>query len=306
MNNFPVLVDNDILAEQLQSFGIKPEGLNKFLYKTGAVLAGGAVTHYLWNKHSHASVRQPPENSDLDFWVYSPTLAAVGEECSDSFHMRRAYHNLVQEQLQMYFPEFEELPWHLPHEQMLAYIDMVERFRVQGHALISVKWYKNKTTGRTINLIFISQPVAKAVANFDLPLCRALIMGTAGTHMLCTAQCQAIADIKDRRLTVLPISPEPLRLQERIKKYINRYGLIPRGEFSITIQSQYEAHLTSVVVNYDTTVADLKKKIETKIGASPENWNLLTSVGEKLLDMDRPLHSFGLKNGEILRLLRSA
>lgn len=226
-------VEYNIIAPQLAAFGITPMNLNAFLYKTSAVLGGGAVTHYLYNKYTNTSLEQQ-EKSDLDFWIYDPMYWDFDDTTKtyniEALHSSRAYRNLIISQLLESFPGFIELKKDLPLLiEQLYYNGMIDRFRVHGGAYISVKWFINNSTGKTINLIFTSQVVSKVVANFDLPICRALIYGSSVPElMLCQANEQTIKDIQEKQLTIPSIIPEPPNYLSRIKKYIDRYGLVPR------------------------------------------------------------------------------
>jgi hypothetical protein len=240
-------VEYNIIAPQLAAFGITPINLNAFLYKTSAVLGGGAVTHYLYNKYTNTSLEQQ-EKSDLDFWIYDPMYWDFDNTTKtynlEAFHSSRAYRTLIISQLLESFPGFIETKKDLQIEQQY-YNDMIERFRVQGGTYISVKWFINNSTGRTINLIFTSQLVSKVVANFDLPICRALIYGSSVPElMLCQANEQTIKDIQEKQLTIPSVIPEPPNYRSRIKKYIDRYGLVPRETNTIGVTEKIETTLT--------------------------------------------------------------
>lgn len=219
-------VEYNIIGPQLAAFGITPINLNAFLYKTSAVLGGGAVTHYLYNKYTNTSLEQQ-EKSDLDFWIYDPMTWNFDD--TEALHSSRAYRALIISQLLKSFPGFIETKTKRTSDELQYYNDMIKRFYVQGGTYISVKWFINNSTGRTINLIFTSQNISKTVANFDLPICRAMIYGSSSPDlMLCQANEQTIKDIKEKQLTIPSIIPAPLNYHSRIKKYIDRYGLVPR------------------------------------------------------------------------------
>lgn len=218
----------------LEPFSVNRSQLRDLLEDTGAVLAGGAVTHYL-SKRSEPL----PDSSDLDFWVYDPCLKenCESKQCTSQpstsgfaniFHSK-VFRQLVVARFLNTFSGFsaENMSGKGPGPSV-GYSDF-EGFQAKEGNHISIHWLKNTYTKRMINVIFSSLPPWQTVELFDIPLNRAMVfVNKAGLQ--CQYSNTVTTDFEDGKLT-LPESKTIAslsRVQGRIQKYCERYGLTVR------------------------------------------------------------------------------
>ena len=221
-------VNTSRIEEQLFTpFGLTVKEVAQLMRDTNAVLAGGAVTHYLANTGEAL-----PPKSDLDFWVFDPDLTShVDEDASQLFHSR-AFRHLVEERFAKTLNphEFVETP---RPANVASYIDAKKDFLTSGNTKISVRWFINPTRNQysTINLIFTSRTAWNTVKRFDVPLCRAMIYSTSRAYVLkCEYDPVVLRDLEDKLLTPpeKPFSGE--NTENRVIKYCNRYNLTIRPD----------------------------------------------------------------------------
>jgi len=215
-------VNTAILDVQLAPFSLTSKSLSALLYDTSAVIAGGAVVHYLYN--STNTIAEPmADGADLDFWIYDPIMAMDTTGVQDAYHVSRAFRSLVEKRFEQAFPDYKPTTCPTPTHN-ISYATLSDAFTAQGGTSLSIRWWRHATTGRMINLIYMSKPPAKAVPLFDLPICRAMIFGLSAGDLMGEWPTVAIQDIRERRLT-LPTSVD--KLETRIAKYCSRYSLTP-------------------------------------------------------------------------------
>jgi hypothetical protein len=208
----------------LEPFSVNRSQLRDLLEDTGAVLAGGAVTHYL-SKRSEPL----PDSSDLDFWVYDPYLKenCESKQCTSQpstsgfaniFHSK-VFRQLVVARFLNTFSGFSAE--NMSGKGQSGYSDF-EGFQAKQGNHISIHWLKNTYTKRMINVIFSSLPPWQTVKLFDIPLNRAMVfVNNAGLQ--CQYSNTITTDFEDGKLTL----PESKTIA-RIQKYCERYGLTVR------------------------------------------------------------------------------
>ena len=222
--------------------------MSPVLNKTGASLAGGAVTHYLATRDPSLGFSDMvlPPSSDLDFWVCNPI-----PKSDDMFYARRAYTNLVvAEFMRLLEPlgfENDSLPPSGQHFQGFskakqAYLDWREEFKAQEGITINVHWIYNRKTKRIINLIFTDKSIKDTVSKFDFPITFAFIFCTGSEYIerqqvKIAFDPRVLEDLKDRLLTEPDSTLTSLKSEvaekrriDRARKYLNRYGMVFRVE----------------------------------------------------------------------------
>jgi len=242
----------------LEPFGLKGTTLAPLLFKTSAVMAGGAATHLVatWM----AGRKEPlPSTSDLDFWVFRPIPNTL--EC---LHPRRVFNDLVAEEFMRVLKPlgFELFNSPIDRDGRLSYqnySDCKEEFKTQGGVEISVKWLLNKATKRLINLIFTDKPIAETVSKFDLPISRAFVYGRAYGNLILEYDRRVLQDLKDGMLS----TPDPLmagkKTEEHGRKYMDRYGLVARD--SVTVEVAAVPEEVAAVPEEVASVAPLSVEI---------------------------------------------
>ena len=233
--------DSKPLNDILEPFGFTVSQLSPLLYKTSAVMAGGAVTHYLATRNpalGFSDMALPP-TSDLDFWVYRPIPYTV--EC---VHPNRVFKDLINAEFMRLLEPlgFKIFSYPMKRDGFLTatqdYMDCKAEFKTQGGVTIHVQWLYNETTKRLINLIFTDKPIEETVSKFDLPISRAFMYGSkyCGSQydtMFLTYDRRVIEDLKDRRLTAPDPKMTGKKTAERYKKYMERYGMGPRDDAKV-------------------------------------------------------------------------
>ena len=213
-------VNTAILDMQLAPFSLTSKTLSSLLYDTSAVIAGGAVVHYLYNSTNTAAAKPMADEADLDFWIYDPTMTMD----MDAYHTSRAFRSLVEKRFEQAFPDYKPTTCPTPTHN-ISYATLSDAFTAQGGTSLSIRWWRHTTTGRMINLIYMSKPPAKAIPLFDLPICRAMMFGLHTGDLMGDWPAVAIQDIREQRLTLPTGSVEKKTLETRIAKYCARYGL---------------------------------------------------------------------------------
>ena len=216
-------VNTAILDVQLAPFSLTSKTLSGLLYDTSAVIAGGAVVHYLYNSTNTAAAadaKPMADEADLDFWIYDPTMTMD----TDAYHTSRAFRSLVEKRFEQALPDYKPTTCPTPTHS-ISYATLSDAFTAQGGTSLSIRWWRHATTGRMINLIYMSKPPAKAVSLFDLPICRAMMFGLHTGDLMGDWSAVTIQDIRERRLTLPTGSVEKKTLEIRIAKYCARYGL---------------------------------------------------------------------------------
>jgi hypothetical protein len=233
--------DSKPLNDILEPFGFTVSQLSPLLYKTSAVMAGGAVTHYLATRNpalGFSDMALPP-TSDLDFWVYRPIPYTV--EC---VHPNRVFKDLINAEFMRLLEPlgFKIFSYPMKRDGFLTatqdYMDCKAEFKTQGGVTIHVQWLYNETTKRLINLIFTDKPIEETVSKFDLPISRAFMYGSkyCGSQydtMFLTYDRRILEDLKDRRLTAPDPKMTGKKTAERYKKYMERYGMGPRDDIAV-------------------------------------------------------------------------
>jgi len=248
------------LDTHLAPFGANSASLLDLMSDTAAVLAGGAVVHLLSDSDYPLSAE-----SDLDFLIYDPSILELErsvEKCEKSpeyyekLAHKTAFEKFVLQRFIKTFTTFERESCAMVKgasderldgypsvkgTTMKDYQDFTGEFLTKCGAVIHVRWLFNKTTKRTINVIFTNQPVWSVIQGFDLPLCRAALYGWGKLSL----QCDPIArqDLADRKLTTCPAF-ETDRTARRIAKYCSRYGMTLR---TAKKQSSDVARLSAVI-----------------------------------------------------------
>jgi hypothetical protein len=233
----------------LEPFGFTASQMSPLLYKTSAVMAGGAVTHYLATRDPSLGFSDLvlPPSSDLDFWVCNPI-----PKSDDMFYARRAYTNLVvAEFMRLLEPlDFNYNGTSVPPKSFPGcekshgdYLFCREEFKAQGDIAINVHWCINYKTKRIINLIFTDKSIKDTVSKFDFPITFAFIFCTGREYIekqqvKIAFDPRVLEDLKDRLLTepdstLTSLKPEEVvekRRVDRARKYLNRYGMVFRVE----------------------------------------------------------------------------
>eukprot|EP00744_Colponema_vietnamica_P020741 GILI01029519.1.p1 GENE.GILI01029519.1~~GILI01029519.1.p1 ORF type:complete len:189 (-),score=52.52 GILI01029519.1:420-986(-) len=125
----------------MRVFGIPQEELAECLKATGAVVAGSAAL---------AMAMSGFEPGDIDIWVHSPSIA-------DSFDFSDPAQSVFHPFLARYAYALERSRRTLQYEE-LGVLKHIETFR---HA----------STGRSVQVIFVSCSVKEAVFSFDISVC---------------------------------------------------------------------------------------------------------------------------------------
>jgi len=221
-----VPTDDSVFDSILEPFSVNRSKLRDLLEDTGAVLAGGAVTHYLSKR-----TEPLPDSSDLDFWVYDPCLKENKESKHSTSGYANIFHSKVFRQLVVarFLNTFSGFSAEKGPGPSTGYSDF-EGFQAREGNHISIHWLKNTYTKRVINVIFSSLPPWQTVELFDIPLNRAMVfVNKAGLQ--CQYSNTVTTDFEDGHLT-LPESKtiaSLVRVQGRIQKYCERYGLTVRS-----------------------------------------------------------------------------
>lgn len=180
----------------IEQFGLTRSTLCELMNDTGATLAGGAVTHYL-----SGSTDPLPHTSDLDFWVYLPTLENLenlntGKMNTDNEKDEKAAKaaftkctiDLIVKRFLATLSPLGFMESHPIGEQCKEYIGLRETFRTAGENVLKIKWFHqvrennaartpigDPTKWRKINLMFTSCTPLETIKRFDIPLTRALM-----------------------------------------------------------------------------------------------------------------------------------
>jgi hypothetical protein len=238
----------------LEPFGFTASQMSPLLNKTGASLAGGAVTHYLATRDPSLGFSDLvlPPSSDLDFWVCNPI-----PKSDDMFYARRAYTNLVvAEFMRLLEPlDFNYNGTSVPPKSFPGcekshgdYLFCREEFKAQGDIAINVHWFVNYRTKRIINLIFTDKSIKDTVSKFDFPITFAFIYQGAhwevhaGSDLSLAYDPRVLEDLKDRLLTEPDSTLTSLKSEvaekrriDRARKYLNRYGMVFRVEVPVSV-----------------------------------------------------------------------
>jgi len=242
------LTNPDVLDNHLAPYGFTSKFLGEILLATGAVVAGGAVTHYL------SGSRVPlPAPSDIDLWVHCPMMkysdAQNHREEKMLYFQYKAFRALVEERVMKSLGPLgytiSVSPMKLGFtrdrrdeaataaatatEEFKAYMDAKETFRNQD-VNIRVDWITHSETNRSINLIFTDRPIWHTVMRFDIPMCRAVLCcesGKSEKEFDFSIQYSPVVmeDLSAGLLT--PPVPELTngRTPKRLEKYLSRYSM---------------------------------------------------------------------------------
>ena len=210
-------VNMERFNEQIAAFGIS-NGFVSLLYKTGAVLAGGAITNYVYNTiHPDKKIPMHPD-SDIDIWVYDPMMNMT----IDASHAQRAYKHWILSEFNKFFLEAGMVVSSGPVNSPDTYSDLLKEFNTQGGTKIKCNWWINKTTGKRIQLMFMNKPPSEAVLLFDLTVCRCFMHSSESGSLYWKCSNDAKRDISANQLTIPKIMTK--NTNSRIEKYVERYG----------------------------------------------------------------------------------
>jgi hypothetical protein len=211
-------VDKVRFQKQIADFGL-PTNFARILFNTGAVLAGGAVTNYVYNTlHPTKKIPMNPD-SDIDIWVYDPIMNM--KEGVD--HVHRAYRGLILKEYDTLFREIGMIPSGPKNNSCELYDNLLADFKAQGDTRLHCRWWEHPKTGKRIQLMFMNKPPAEAILLFDLTVCRCLMFVSTAYNFVWDCSIAAKRDILASQLTVPKIKTK--NTEERIKKYAERYAL---------------------------------------------------------------------------------
>lgn len=211
------------LSEEVRSiltpFGLTDvSGLLNVMYRTGAVIAGGAATNYIYNQLHPAHARPIHPDSDLDFWIADPT--------PPNSHSRRVYRTLIMNLWEQFLTAAGYVSY-CPESQEEYEESDTERntFQVECGATLTVHYYGRESAAvyNRIQVIFYSGPASAAelVRNFDLSVSRCMIY-VSGVNHLWVGHTFAEEDLRAERITLR--LPPTARTFQRIQRYVERYG----------------------------------------------------------------------------------
>lgn len=199
----------------LNEFGIHEYSpFAQTMFDTGAFIAGGALTHALFNE-THKTNLPLPETSDLDIWVSEPKMLFVEEKELAPIYCERTYRLLITRRWREYL---EKIGYVGPDKPGDDYKD----FTGHGDIHMTVYNYKNAALKRSIQLIFTCASASKTVGLFDLSIVRHMMYFNEFESFRIQSTFNALKDIKNMTLSTY-IDNE--KTKKRISKYVERYGL---------------------------------------------------------------------------------
>jgi hypothetical protein len=188
------------------------------MYRTGAIIAGGAATNYIYNQLHPANTRRIHPDSDLDFWIADPT--------PPNSHSRRVYRTLIMNLWEQFLIPAGYTSY-CPETQEEYEESDTERntFQVECGATLTVHYYgcESRLVYNRIQVIFYSGPASaeEMVRNFDLSVSRCMIYVSDINH-LWVGRTFAEEDLRTGCITLR--LPPTTRTVQRIQRYVERYG----------------------------------------------------------------------------------
>lgn len=211
-NRYCVNSNSHEIRRILTPFGLTdPDRLLGVMYQTGAIIAGGAATNYIYNQLHPGDERPVHPESDIDFWIEDPMPA--------DRHSRRVYYTFIMDR----WRDFLESHGYSP-ETCEDYESAAASFQAECGAIMQVHYFRrNAPTHNRIQIIFYSGPEpAELVRNFDLTVSRSMIY-VSGVNHLWIGHTFAEDDLIARRISVNR-HPPTYRTCQRLQRYIERYG----------------------------------------------------------------------------------
>lgn len=214
------------LYEILKIFNITQiHTFETLMYNTGAILAGGTITHLL-NNHLHSTDIPFPADSDLDIWISVPEMSfntsVESESKAISLHTERAYYKCIKSVWEGYFKScgYTALMTPVTGDTEYSNIGFV------GHSNICLRTvsFIDTKTERKIQLIFHRAFPKYTIGMFDLNINR--VFAYFGKPMDGESRFdvefnkKAMTDIISKRIT---INKAGKYTKSRLEKYMKRY-----------------------------------------------------------------------------------
>ncbi len=201
------------LIPQISEFKISADQLAALLEIPNCMLAGGAAVNILYN-HLHPDNQKSMNlnESALDFFIYDPQLEP-GKYDKYNCHKNTVFQS---------FNSILSMSGYIIEHARIHVMEMwADKYpNMMGSTQFSYKRWVHPVERVRVTLFFTSTPPDETLLNFELPICRARVVGDA---LQWTEQCERI--LCEHHMKVSPPDASSVPYNLRVDRYERRYGL---------------------------------------------------------------------------------